>query len=496
MRVSYDEDVLDWRTAFLVTHRWLGIVFGILFVAWFSSGIVMMYARMPALAPEERLERAPVLDVSSAMVSPAEAASTAGISSDRMRIAMLGNRPVYRFGDERDPVIVFADTGDVFSRLGADAAKDVARRYARDHDGPIRYDRYLTEPDQWTLQDRTLLPMHRFALGDEADTHLYVSEAVGDVVLTTTRRERFWAWLGPVVHWVYFTPLRRHGAVWSEVMIWSSLFGCVLCFTGLVWGALRCSRAGSPYTGLMKWHHYAGLLFGVVALAWVYSGLLSMEPFDWFATPGITSRHRDALTGGPIRFDRLTMESVRAAHEMVRRSVVPKELEVLQFRGDPFWVARSSPPDVDRRYVSAVHPELGTFARFDRDAMREVARAAMPDAAIEDESWLEEYDSYYYGAADARALPVLRVRYSDPGRTWLYFDPQRGQIVHHVDRATRARRWLYRGLHSLDFPFLYFRRPLWDIVVIALSIGGLVLSTTTLLPGWRRVMRHVRSWKT
>jgi hypothetical protein len=28
------------------------------------------------------------------------------------------------------------------------------------------------------------------------------------------------------------------------------------------------------------WHHYAGLLFGVVTLTWTYSGLLSMGPFE------------------------------------------------------------------------------------------------------------------------------------------------------------------------------------------------------------------------
>jgi hypothetical protein len=53
-------------------------------------------------------------------------------------------------------------------------------------------------------------------------------------------------------------------------------------------------------------------------------------------------------------------------------------------------------------------------------------------------------------------------------------------------RSVRLRRWLYQGFHSLDFPFLYYKRPLWDIVVIALSIGGTVLSLTTMLPAWRR----------
>jgi hypothetical protein len=31
---------------------------------------------------------------------------------------------------------------------------------------------------------------------------------------------------------------------------------------------------------------------------------------------------------------------------------------------------------------------------------------------------------------------------------------------------------------------------LWDIVVIVLSIGGAVLSATTMVPAWRRLKRH------
>jgi len=86
---------------------------------------------------------------------------------------------------------------------------------------------------------------------------------------------------------------------------------------------------------------------------------------------------------------------------------------------------------------------------------------------------------------------VLRVRYNDDAATWLYLEPSLGTMTRQ-DRPGRWKRWLYHGLHSLDFPFLYRSRPLWDIVLIALSIGGLVLSATTLVPSWRRLARHVR----
>lgn len=514
----------DWRKVLVYTHRWLGIAGCLLFVAWFVSGIVMMYARMPELADEERLARAPALDLSTVTVSPAEVADRLSIRADRLQVGMQGNRPVYRYNAGRGQTIVFADTATIFDGMSRDEAMLVARRYAPHHAGPIRYDRYVTEPDQWTLQAQGLMPMHRLALDDAADTYLYVSDVTGDVVLRTTRRERFWGYLGPVTHWVYFTTLRRNGPLWSEVVIWSSLLGCVMCISGLVWGLWRLSptsrfrlkrvRSHTPYAGWMKWHHYAGLLFGAVTLTWTYSGLLSMGPFNWFATPPMSREQREASTGGRLRLEPLTLESIRAAATAMGTSFAPKELEVMQFRGEPFWLAYRAPsvgeadrwmnagllpraprPRLERKYVSATQPEHGTFAKFDEAAMIEIARAAMPDVRVQDQMWLHDYDGYYYDPRGSRSLPVLRVRYADEHGTWLYLDPEAGGIVQRSVRVSRLRRWLYQGLHSLDFPFLYFRRPLWDIAAIALSIGGTVLSVTTMLPALRRLRRLGRAFR-
>jgi hypothetical protein len=58
------------------------------------------------------------------------------------------------------------------------------------------------------------------------------------------------------------------------------------------------------------------------------------------------------------------------------------------------------------------------------------------------------------------------------------------------EKVSRLRRWLYQGLHSFDFPFRCFERPLWDGVVVVLSMGGVTLSVTTMLPAWLRLRAH------
>jgi hypothetical protein len=101
---------------------------------------------------------------------------------------------------------------------------------------------------------------------------------------------------------------------------------------------------------------------------------------------------------------------------------------------------------------------------------------------------LSEYDSYYYSRGQQRPLPVLRVKFNDPARTWFYIDPEMSQVLAQVHRLNRVERWLYNGLHSLDFAFWY-SSPLWDVGMIALCLGGLASSGIGLLLGVRRLRR-------
>ncbi len=107
-------------------------------------------------------------------------------------------------------------------------------------------------------------------------------------------------------------------------------------------------------------------------------------------------------------------------------------------------------------------------------------------------AWLDDYDAYYYDRQRELPLPVMRVQYGDPRATWLYLDPYRGIIVRREERSSRVNRWLYHGLHSFDFPFLYNRRPLWDVVVIFFILGGITSAVTSAAPALRRLRRHTR----
>jgi hypothetical protein len=486
-----------WWEALAFTHRWLGVAGCLLFLLWFVSGIAMMYVRMPALTADERLGHLGPLDASAIAISVTEAAAVAGASTGGVQLTTLGTRPVYRFGG-RAPATVFADTAERFESLSMEGAMAYARVFAAGEAKALRYVGLLTDPDQWTLQSRAPFPLHHIAIGDEAGTEIYLSTKSGEVVMETTARERFWAYVGPVAHWLYLPILRRNGPLWTDVIIWSSAAGCVLCVLGLVAGLVRFSpgrrfslhgaRTMSPYAGWLKWHHYAGLLFGVMTLTWTFSGLLSMGPFPLLSSGGPTADQRRAVMGPAPRADALTAAAVRSALTSVQSVLQPKELTLVQFRGRSYWLASESPSR--HMLVDAAHPDRQPFARFDDDVIEAVGRDAAPDARVAEATWLTGYDDYYYDRTGARPLPVLRVRYDDPQETWMYLDPGRGAIALVVRRPDRLNRWLYHGLHSLDFSFLYTSRPAWDVVVIALSVGGIVGVSTSLVPTWRRLRRY------
>src|SRR4029450_13900116 len=113
-------------------------------------------------------------------------------------------------------------------------------------------------------------------------------------------------------------------------------------------------------------------------------------------------------------------------------------------------------------------------------------RAAVPDVPIVETTLLHDYDSYYYSRGRQTPLPVLRVKFADPDRTWVYIDPEMSQLLATVHRFSRVERWLFNGLHSLDFSFWYNRRPLWDIGMILLSLGGIASRVSGLRCGSTR----------
>lgn len=462
------------------THRYLGIAVGLLCVMWFVSGIVMIYTGgMPALTPSQSLQSLPELALSQVSIAPAEAVQGA------LTLTTVLNRPVWRAQGGRGRT-VFADDGTPLQPIDAARAQQVAADFLGVGADRLQLRETLQRPDQWTLGQRGTL--FHFGVDDGQGSQAYVSAANAQVVQLTTRNSRALAWVGAIPHWLYFRSLRTDAPLWTRVVIWSSAAVCALAVMGVVlaFTQFRRSRpfrlfASIPYRGWMRWHYILGALFGVFAITWAFSGLLSMEPFAWTRATGLLP-DADVMSGGSVQPERFALPDA-AAFQRIANGRPIKQLELTRIQDEPYYVVRY----VDGEQLVDATTMEPRQAPFSNESLVARLTAALPEAPLLDQQLLTQYDSYYY--ARGAPLPVLRIRFNDPDRTWFYVDPQRGEIVAQVHRRSRVERWLYHGLHSLDFPFWYSHRPLWDIGVIALCLGGAMLSGLGVYLGFKRLSR-------
>jgi uncharacterized membrane protein len=492
-----------WRRAWPIirhwlywTHRWLGIGGCLLFVMWFVSGVVMMYVGYPNLTDEERLAGLAPLRFEQAAVSPTAALDAlpqaARVQPRRMVLEMQGGinaEPVWRIVDASGGRhTVSARDGHVPGPVDAAQAETIARAFSGH--ASAHWAETL-ERDQWTVPQglNPLRPLHRIEVGDAAGTELYVSQRNGEVVRDTTRSERFWNWLGSVPHWIYFTPLRADPPLWHDVVVWLSAACIVSAVTGIVIGILRVrlrrrfrNGAVTPYNGWMAWHHIAGLIGGFFVLTWIISGWLSMNPNGWFQRgPGDAAAMARYTGAGksPFPWPPAVLPSGEG-------EAAPREAVLLWFDGKPLLQLRDA-----KARVRVVDAATGSPAVIGKDDILRAAARLRPGAITQATLQTRE-DFHWYGHHRERTVPVWRLQFDDPARSWIYIDPASGQVAGSNDSNSRLRRWLFNAAHSLDFPWLIQYRPAWDLVVWLLSIVGTVASASGVVIGWRRLRRKPR----
>lgn len=478
----------------------MGVALCVLFASWFVSGIVLMYCEYPVVRARDRLARAAPLKGSRVRLSPEQAYARldAVEPPSEVHLAMFDGRPAYRFLFGRDSLLVYADNGQLQDEFPAELTLRIAAAFARQPAARARFEGAFLREDQWTVSGefRPLRPLMKYSWPDGAQ--VYVSAVTGEVVQASTRASRLGAWFGAIPHWLYFTPLRKRDAMWSRIVIWASGIGTVTSLFGLVVGLLLYSpaaqryrfprgRSSLPYEGQKRWHTRLGLLFGLVACTWVFSGMLSMDPFDW-QEGADESLLGAALRGGPLRMADFSAKAPQQALAEAVAQFPARELELAMFGGRPVYLARASP---ERSLVIPVNGPPSPW--FDSARIASLLAPAVRPYSLRAVRVVERYESYYVDRHGDRPLPVLAVRLDDPARSLYYIDLRTARIAASYVTQTRWNRWLYHGLHSLDLPWLYRHRPGWDVVVLALMLGGTALSVTSLVIAWRRLRYKVHS---
>src|SRR5262245_38843162 len=355
----------------------------------------MMYWDFPAVTPADRLERSPRLKASAIVVSPADAFATLRGSKppSAIRLNTFDGRPVYRFHVGREDALVYADTGEPQRMIPREMVDRIAAAWTGRPVAEARVEAMLNA-DQWTVQSplRTLRPLWKFSWPDGEQA--YVAQTTGEVVQYTTSASRLGAYLGPIPHWLYFTPLRVRQQAWNRVVIWTSGIGTIATLLGIVVGVwmyspsrryrLSGAPARLPYRGQKRWHAVIGLIFGVTAATWAYSGMLSMDPFGDRGRPDPL---RLLSSNVPLTaFD--TKDPRTALQELGDLDV--RELEFASFDGEPVYLATLA------HGATRIVPVHGSpQIEFDRKRMASVVSAAVGSKGGADITVLDRYDRYY-----------------------------------------------------------------------------------------------------
>jgi hypothetical protein len=328
--------------------------------------------------------------------------------------------------------------------------------------------------DQWTVSGNLDPHRPRYAV-QMADGGLHhVSSCTAEVLRNTAQAERAWNCVGAVVHWVYPTVLRSAARLWHWTGVVLASYALATALLGTVIGVLRwrpyARGKHSPYSGWKRWHHLLGLGGALFVLAWLFSGLLSMNPFDVFSPRRLTAPQL-ASWGGAAWAPTLPV----LTHHT-------QEVEWFADPGGTLGLVRAGP------HSTALWQQQRSI-QVDEGFVRARAAALKLGEAQAIER-LDSPDLHYHARHSPRPLPIWRVRFADPAQTWVHIDGHSGQPFARIDASSRAQRWLYHGLHSWDFGFLLNRRPLWDLLMLPAMLIGSALSLTSVVLAWRRLRPH------
>jgi hypothetical protein len=467
-----------------LVHRWLGILFCLLFAMWFASGIVMHFVPFPTLSEAERIQGLAPVELSKALRSPGEAVKASTIPGvTRLRLLERVDGPVYVLAGASQLAALRAD--DLSSarvrseRLAVAIGTDHARRRGLDATQATLAE--LAAYDQWTVAnalDRHR-PLYRIALNDPSGTELYVSSTTGEVVRDTTRRERWWNYAGSVAHWIYPAVLRSRAGVWDATVWALSLAALIAAISGAVLGILRIEverhRLVSPFRGWQAWHHALGLGCMAFVLTWIFSGWLSIDNGRLFSTGKLTDAEAAMAASAP------DWDS-QSARELPLMSAQAREVEWFVLGGRVYRRDRTGlatqqllPGDLG---ADTAAPARAFLQPGEIDALvRQLARACGAAAAV--------------GAADnyaiAASMPGGPVYRTVCGDVWFHVDGASGAMLERLDPSRRAYRWLYGALHKMDAPALVARPKLRTALIVMLCAFGLVFSLTGVVIGWRRL---------
>jgi len=459
---GYFQDMLYKILAFL--HKLLGVLLCILFFLWFATGIVMIYHGFPRASADKQLELMPPL-VTADLPNPAEL-----------------------------PEILAGQKERTISARTFETVEDTLEATIRSWcTAPVTRIDTLKKLDQWIPfgRNREELPIYKYHFDDPERHQLYLGSKTSRVLQFTSHEERVWAWLGAIPHWVYFTKLRQEQQLWLNSVKWAAGIGCIMVILGFVL-AIRVAvktKKTKPYKKKWyNWHYILGFVFGIFAITFAFSGMMSLADMPEFLKKAPKTEQRGPGRPGQssgLALDRYTLDY----RDALTAYPGTKTLAWSDFKGHPYYTLTLAPKE--RVFIDASATVALPFF-ITEDMVRNDMESQYCDSIPYTIELISEFDrDYHIRKVTETSLPVYRVIVDDYMHTRYYYNPATLDVKR-IDDDTRTRNWLYHKLHTLDFKFLTDHPVLWNIVMYALMLGGVLLSVTGVVLSVKWIVRGIR----
>lgn len=409
----------------------------------------------------------------------------------KLTLQSYANKPFFDISSSGNNNRIFADSS--MQTVPSPTYQQIKEYAQRWNDAEIVQVDTLRELDQWIPFGRLQkeFPIYKFYFGDEDKHELYVSSQTGTALQFTDKNNRFWAWLGAIPHWVYFTSLRQNSQLWIDVVVWLSGIGSLMCLAGIILGVRsyivqyrRRKKLKTPYKKFIyKWHHILGFIFGIFVFTFVFSGMMSLVPVpQWIVKVHNSDIEKKLFTPEPLKLEDYILDYHKIFDKYPNEV---KSIEWVTFGNKPIYKAV-----INNRLVTidASSEEIKDLSLNEQDIKERLALVHSEPIII---SLMTEYDNYYVGLSDHLPLPIYKAEVDDADGSTYYINPKNGN-TRYFNTNTKVRRWSYQALHSFKFKLTAENKILWNIIMWTTMIGGTIVSILGVWLGFRYINRKIK----
>ena len=476
-------------------HKWTGIIIALFFAMWFISGVILLYHKYPRVTTEDLYRHMESLNAESLpdLYSIPGLADTTRVKN--LSVARENGVNVWTISGvsakKENPMYIkpivddkFIFTDSILSPavpIPASGLDSIACLWANS-DAIAKVDT-LTKRGQWILYERydKSLPILKYSFDNPEKSEIFISQRNGEVVQASTRPERIWSYFGAIPHKFYFPFLRTDVEKWKTAILVGGLFCLVAALSGMYIGIYyliknkrKHNRFSSPFKKkTWRYHHIAGLVFGIFLIAWGISGSLAMQRVPKW----LVNYEGDYFVSASKMWGRkaLPLEKYRLDYRDVFKNYTDiKSISWEHFGNHPAYLIVSGDKEI---HIDAAEAYSVKLLELSQEEIEKAVTRYFGDDVRYTMSLQEDYDEYYLSRKGGYPLPVWRIDIDNADGTRMYVSPSDGYVKYLNDNRM-AKKWLFSATHYLDIKYFVLHQGLRYTCLWILSAGCLFVIIT------------------